>query len=445
MAKWPKFRTFIVANQRFTNMIQPLDQVSSIVASALNPNTKIRKSFKSFIIETMILILTIYGKINFLSLARHGKSCESRFRQNFKKKFDWCDFNIGMRLDDICGMIAIALDHSFIKKSGKKTPGLGYYWSGCASAVKRGLEILGFAIVAAGVSDARFLFAEQTLSDKTRGKTPFYLEHMKDSRDNQTAKCLRTIHAHREQLLSICNRLVGDCLFASYNFVIGAISLGFEVISRLRDDAVLHYLYTGPQKGGRGRKKELDGQVDIHNLREDVFVKEMIQVENEEVTLFSAIVKSKSLKRRIKVVVAELKCGDKLIRKIFFSTDLTLDASTIFLIYHSRFQIEFLFRDAKQNTGLEDWQSTDADRLSFGYNASLSAVNVAREVADEIQRLTGRKLSVASVKKVLHNVALYQHIKEFIEGQNLANPKNNNCLTDEIPPNLLFFGVRDSA
>ena len=393
----------------------------------------------------MISILTIYGKINFLSLARHGKSCESRFRQNFKRKFDWCAFNTGMLLDAPAAMIAIALDHSFLKKSGKKTPGLGYYWSGCAGAVKRGLEILGFALVAAGVSDARFLFAEQTLLGKTRGKTPRYLQHMKDCRDNQTAKCLRTINAHREQLLCICNRLVGDCLFASFNFVTGAVALGFEVISRFRDDAVLQYLYTGPHKGGCGRKKELDGTVDIHNLREEVFVKETVQVDNEEVTLFSAIVKSKSLKRKVKAVVAELKCGDKFIRKIFFSTDLTLDASVIFLIYHSRFQIEFLYRDAKQNTGLEDWQSTDADRLSFGYNISLSAVNVARKVANEIQQHTGRRLSVASVKKVLHNAALYKHIKKFIVGQNLANPNLKNSLTEEIPSNLLFFGVRDSA
>ena len=54
--------------------------------------------------------------------------------------------------------------------------------------MKRGLEILGFAQVAAGVSDARFLFAVQTLPLSTRVRTPFYLEHMKDRRDNQTAK-----------------------------------------------------------------------------------------------------------------------------------------------------------------------------------------------------------------------------------------------------------------
>lgn len=445
MVKWPKFCNFIVANQRITNMIQPLDQVSSIVASALNQNAKVRKNFKSFIIETMILILTTYGKINFLSLARHGKSCESRFRQNFKKKFDWGTFNSGMLLDVPGHRIAVALDHSFIRKSGKNTPGLGWYWSGCAGTTKRGLEILGFAQVAAGVSDARFLFAVQTVPLTTRGRTPFYLEHMKDRRDNQTAKALRAIYDHKDTLLDISDILVGDCLFASYSFVTGAKAIGFDVVSRLRDDAVLQYLYKGERKGGRGRPKELDGVVDINALRDDVFSTETVEVENDTVTLHSAIVKCKSLKRKIKVVVAELRCGDKTIRKILFSTKTSLTASEIFLVYHSRFQIEFLYRDAKQNTGLEDWQSTDADRLSFGYNASLTTVNVARKIGDEIQQQTGRKLSVASVKKVLHNASLYQHIREFIEDQNLANPKNNNSLTDEIPHNLLFFGVRDSA
>lgn len=431
-------------NQRVMNKIQPLDQVSSIVASALNHTAKVRKNFVNFFILTMKLILTTYGKLNFLSLARHCDSCESRFRQNFKRKFDWCAFNVALAIktERLC---AIALDHSYIRKSGKKTPGLGYYWSGCAGTTKRGVEILGFAQIVAGEDDARFLFAHQTLPLSTRGRTPFYLEHMKDKRDNQTAKCLRAIFEKRDQLLEISKTLVGDSLFASYNFVTGAIALGFNVVSRLRDDAVLQYLYTGEQKGGRGRRKELDGAVDIHNLRDDVFTRETVIVEGESYAIASATVKCKSLKRKIKVVVAELKCGDKILKKIMFSTDTTMSASDIFLIYHSRFQIEFLFRDAKQNTGLEHWQSTDSDRLSFGYNASLTAVNVAREAAKEIQLQTGRKLSVASVKKALHNASLYQHIKEFIESQNLDNPQNNNRLTDVIPPNLLFFGVRDSA
>lgn len=444
LAKWRNFRNFIVANQRVMNKFQPLDQVRSIVASALNRDVKVRKNFEDFFILTMNLILTIYGRLNFLSLARHCKACESRFRQNFKKRFCWIAFNMRMLLDS-GGISAIALDHSYLKKSGKHTPGIGYYWSGCAGTTKRGLEILGFAQVMTGVSDARFLFAEQTIPSKSKGRTPDYLEHMKDCRDNQTARCLRAIHDKKEYLFGISSILVGDCLFASYNFVTGALKLGFDVVSRLRDDAVLQYLYTGPQKEGRGRKKELDGKVDINDLREGVFDKETITVENEDIVIYSAVVKSKSLKRKIKVVIAELSCGGKTIRKIVFSTDIAMKAADIFLIYHSRFQIEFIFRDAKQNTGLEHWQSTDSDRLDFGYNASLTAVNIAREVAKDIEQHTGRKLSVASVKKVLHNAALYQHIKEFIEGSKSGNPQNKNVLSDEIPANLLFFGVRDSA
>ena len=427
------------------NKIQPLDQVRLIVASALNQTAKVRKKFESFFIETMILILTIYGRLNFLSMARHGDSCESRLRQNFKKKFDWCSFNVGMLLEGNGHRIAIALDHSFLSKSGKKAPGPGRSWSGGAGTAKRGLERLGFAQVVAGGSDARFLFAVQTIPLTTRGRTPFYLEHMKEKRDNQTAKCLKAVFNHKDQLLGISDILVGDCLFASYNFVTGASKLGFNVVSRLRDDAVLQYLYTGPRKAGRGRPKELDGTVDIHDLRDHVFIRDTADVEGEEVALYSATVKSKSLKRNIKVVVAELRGGDKVIRKVLFSTDLEMAASDIFLTYHSRFQIEFLYRDAKQNTGLEHWQSTDVDRLSFGYNASHSAVNVARETADRIYEATRRRLSVASVKRVLHNASLYQHIKNFIEGHKSDNPNTNYALTDDIPSNLLSFGVRDSA
>ena len=162
----------------------------------------------------------------------------------------------------------------------------------------------------------RFLFAVQTLSLSTRGRTPFYLEHMKENRDNQTAKSLRAIFEHREQLLGISDIIVGDCLFASHNFVTGAIRLESNVVSRLRDDAVLQYLHTGLRKSGPGRPRELYRTVDIHDLRDDVFVRETVEPDGQEAVLFSAVVKGKSLRRKIKVVIAELRCGDRKIRTI---------------------------------------------------------------------------------------------------------------------------------
>lgn len=83
----------------------------------------------------MELILTHTGRLNFTQLARCGRSCESRFRQHFRKSFDW-------------------------------------FWSGCAAAMKKGLEILGISIVDADAKDSVFLKAEQTFTDKKRGRKP---------------------------------------------------------------------------------------------------------------------------------------------------------------------------------------------------------------------------------------------------------------------------------
>ncbi|MCD9459870.1 transposase [Marinibactrum halimedae] len=44
-------------------------------------------------------------------------------------------------------------------------------------------------------------------------------------------------------------------------------------------------------------------------------------------------------------------------KALLFSTDIRLDAMKIIQYYKARFQIEFLFHDAKQHTGLVDCQS----------------------------------------------------------------------------------------
>ena len=45
------------------------------------------------------------------------------------------------------GRWAIAIDPSYISKAGKKTPHIGRFWSGCAQAVKHGLEIMGIGLI----------------------------------------------------------------------------------------------------------------------------------------------------------------------------------------------------------------------------------------------------------------------------------------------------------
>ena len=58
----------------------------------------------------MELYLTDNERINFTQMARRGHSCESRFRQNFKKSFDWLSFNKYFLKPTKGHRIAIAID-----------------------------------------------------------------------------------------------------------------------------------------------------------------------------------------------------------------------------------------------------------------------------------------------------------------------------------------------
>ena len=62
--------------------------------------------------------------------------------------FDWFAFNGSIISKHLTGKRkAIAINPSYIPKSGKKTPQIGYFWSGCAGEHKRGLEIMGIGVI----------------------------------------------------------------------------------------------------------------------------------------------------------------------------------------------------------------------------------------------------------------------------------------------------------
>ncbi len=279
----------------------------------------------------MELYLTSSGRMNFSQLARCGRSCESRFLQNFKKPFDWFSFN---------------------RQSG-------------------------------------------------------------------------------------CNLIVADAYFSKESFVTGVKELGFNIISRFRDDVNLKYLYRGPKVRKRGRPQKFAGKGDLKHLDMNIF-KEEYSVDDKLVyKLYTAEVWAVSLGREVRVVIVDYLDTDKKTqaRKVFFSTDLTLSARDIFDIYRTRFQLEFVFRDAKQFTGLTHCQARNKEALAFAFNASLSSVNVARAYA----RQQGHNLSVGSTKTLLHNAAI---VDRFIAmSAKHANLRLNSTDFKE----LLFYGVRAVA
>ena len=413
-----------------------LDQLKGICEQLLSRMAKLHKSFKQFFIETMICYLSISGRVNFSQMARFSRSCESRFRQNFKKKFDWVAFNTGLAPHIDGHLRAIAIDPCYIPKSGKKTPGLAYFWSGTAKASKRGLEILGMALVDATDRLAVFLTAVQTFVGRRKGRTPDYLAHMDDP-NSLIGLYLRAFAGVADKLRSLTNLVVADAYFAKSTFVTGLECLAFNLVSRFRDDARLRYLYNGPREGRRGRPRKFDGDVDISDPREGVFEKTTVQEGKSEVTLYFAKLYAVCLKRVVGAVIVVYDDPDKKtqVRKVYFSTDLTLSGEDIYRVYRSRFQIEFLYRDGKQFTGLTDCQARTRKSLNFAFNASLTAVNLAKAFA----KGSGMNLPVEDVKLLVHNTVMIQRILSTF-----GEPPNLNLNQPNIKE-LLFFGVKNAA
>ncbi len=366
----------------------------TVVTQILDRMSGVAKPQRKFLLTLFVTMLVTRTRINFLNLSRHSSLHEKTYRRHFRKSFAFVSFNrtaIARAVPDE-NTTLFAQDASFSAKSGQQTYGLDHFWNGCAARAERGLEVSLISIVDVEQNQAFALSAEQTAPlpeikkhGKTRTRIDFYLEHLQ-----RTAPYF--------PLSVTCG--VFDGFYAKLKFVDGVCALGYQVVSKLRSDADLLYLYDGPQKR-RGRKRQFDGKVDFRDLSRW----ELIATDGPHLTLYTLVVWSVSLKRRIRAVVAvNRKEQEKPRYVVLFSTDTSLSATNIFRFYKARFQIEFIFRDAKQFAGFSDCQARDKEALHFHFNASVTVVNVARIMAQEAQKTEAKLVfSMTSVKQRFFN------------------------------------------
>jgi hypothetical protein len=350
-----------------------------------------------FFLQTLFSTMMVcQSSINFLSLARHCKFNERTFRRQFRRQFDFSALN--RQIIEKCLVsppIAVAQDATFIKKSGKKTFGLDKFWNGSHSRAEKGLETSVISIVDHRQNASLCLSAAQTppnlATDERQTeratRVDFYLQHFQQS----VAYFPATI-----------KYLLVDGFYAKLKFVGGVCRQDFHLISKLRIDAHLKYLYSGEQKP-RGAKRKFDGKVDFTDLSK--FAAERLKIDKKYVKLYSKAVFSVSLKRVVKLVVVKYKKR----RVNLFSTDTKQSAEEILKLYRSRFTIEFLIRDAKQSAGLEECQARDQKALEFHWNTSFSTVNLARMQANQRNSPGERKpFSIKSIKQQFFNEHLLE-------------------------------------
>jgi len=379
----------------------------TVVTQILDQMPGINKPRREFLLVLFATLLAARGRVNFRNLARYSTYSERTLRRQFHRPLEFPAFNrlAIAQVTDAATTLLVAQDATFIRKSGKQTYGLDQFWNGCAHRNERGLEVSGIAILDVARHTAYPLSAQQTPPRPialNQPSSPAATTPQKKSQPEETRIdfYLQHLAATAAYLPAQVRYGVFDGAFAKSKFVAGVRSLDLHLISLLRVDANLRYLYTGAQHK-RGRRKAYDGKVNFTDLSRLEAVGEV----EPQMTLYSGVVNSVSLKRNIRIcVVVNRRKPEQPRYVVLFSTDCELSARTIYDYYTLRFQIEFLFRDAKQFTGLQDCQARDKEALHFHFNMALASVGFTKiEALKEQHTPQPQVFSLASWKQRAFN------------------------------------------
>ncbi len=352
-------------------------------------------------------MLIVCGKANYTNLSRYSELCERTYRRHYSRGigFEAINQKLIEQHGSRSGIQIGVVDCTFGEKSGRQTPGLDWFYNGKTQKTEKGLEWSVISIVDLEQHTGYSLSAQQTEAGlaarakaaKEKGQSvgnrvDFYLGHL-------TYCC--------SFFPSRAKHLVGDLFYSKFKWIQGVRALGLHAVGKLRQDANVNYLYHGPQSSGPGRKKKYAGKVDWNNP--DFRRLKLRETLGDGTQLYSAVVWSVAFKCNIQVVYLRKTKAGKRSYILLFSTDLELSASDIYRFYSARFQIEFIFRDARQFTGMNDSQARNPEALDTQVNASLTALNLAKAaLRPEHLRDKPIPFSLASLKRR----ALNEHLLE---------------------------------
>jgi hypothetical protein len=379
---------------------------------------------RKFLATLCVTILVLRGRVNFRNLSRYCDYAERTIARQFREPFDWPDLPqrvLRTALDPHSALVS-AHEASFIPKSGKQTFGLGHFFNGCASRAERGLEIAPLAVVEGTRRCALTLAVSQT---------PPGEEAMPAEPEETRVDCsTQQRRAHRHRLPSAVIYPCVDGYDAKKKYLEEVVRLDLHALTRLRSDADCLLLSTGPPPKRRGARRTYAGQGNFQDLSrfEDLGTRE----EEPHLHLYTAVGWHKTLKRRVRLVVRlNRKAPAKPRCIVLGSTDPELNGHKLVDLYAARFQIEFLFRDSTQFTGLLDCQARAASALDFHFNASLATLNLVR--AEDVCMQPGQEPHVFSMASWKQCPCNERWLDVFMKQLALApTGVNNHACYDEL-------------
>ena len=173
-----------------------------------------------------------------------------------------------------------------------------------------------------------------------------------------------------------------------------------DLISKLHCNAALYFPYQGAYSG-RGPHRKYGDKLDYAHLPKQHLkaseVEDKVRTDTYRMCLWH---KDFPQQLNITIIHKTNLVNGKQGQAVLFSSDLELSWENMILYYRLRFQIEFVFRDAKQHWGLEDFMNVKEQAVMNAANLSLFMVNISQSLGTIMP--TRNPFSVHDIKARFH-------------------------------------------
>ena len=397
------------------------------------------------------------GRITMLGISRWTKKGGSyrTVQRFFKTKIDWLEIFwliIKTYLIEKDEPIILAGDTTVVTKAGKKTHGLGWFFSSTHNKVLHCLSFQVISIISAKTGKSFPIAIEKLKYDPkkkedrkekpkvNRGRGRPKGSKNKNRKDvvfSETRLQVQRMIKEVLKLISSHSRpkyFVYDGVFGNNNAVQMTLQTGLHLISKLRHNANLFFQFEG-EYAGRGRPRIYGDKVDYFDISEEHL--KLSLCEGKLLTQhFQFMARHKKFADPLNVVVI-LKTDlatQKKAKVILFSTDLKLSCENMICYYRLRFQIEFNFRDAKQHFGLEDFMVLSEQSVSHATHLSFFSLNLSKVLMQK----TGEQ-SIIDLKFRYHGHYYASQILKIIFNRGSSIKKYH--LKNEVLAKIPRFGA----
>ena len=374
-----------------------------------------------------LALLTMTGRVTMLGISRwtdEGGSYRT-IQRCFATALPWAPLFwrfFRQHLFQADDVYLLAGDEVVVTKAGKKTHGLGRFFSSVYQRAVPGLAFFSLALVSTKDRRAFPLRLEQVVrtdADQAAAKPKAVAKandpapkrkpgRPKGSKNQPKAASTLSPELQRIQtLLQELLRLIAGVFPLTYLLLDGhfgnsaalqmAQQCGLHLISKLRSDAALYAPYDGPYQG-RGPRRKYGAKLNYAALP-TTYLQQTTVEGVIETRIYQAALLHKEFPQPVNVVIIAKvnRSTQRRAHVILFSSDLTLTYATLIDYYSLRFQIEFTFRDAKQYWGLEDFMNVTPTGVTNAANLSLFMVNLADVLLADL-RQTDPQCSVLDLK-----------------------------------------------